>query len=212
MIKRYIPDITDYVAEAEGVDPASPLYNDLLRILGDVDKATRSWKMTRTGCFIDWFGDWLNGDDCGIVRYSNGEPRILYHEKGRGLDITPEGILIKGMSPDKEVGLYLTSDKDYAHGFSDEPIAVFTNIKNPFVYKQEVWTEEMGERNPYHISMTEENVRDITSRGFDSVRSTSEQGNMKEKYPVEFAVFDLGDVKHVLNHGCFDEDSPDLFA
>ena len=98
--------------------------------------SAKQYALVRTSSFKKWFGDWENDpDNASKVVDENGEPLVMYH----GSRTTNENNVFYTFEIGNgayDEGIYFTSDKNEAKGFSYKTGFIydcFLNIKNPFV-------------------------------------------------------------------------------
>ena len=102
----------------------SKLFNSILKIEPDKQKALRMWGKVYTPMFKLWFGDWEKGRGSKVVD-ENGEPLLVYHGTSFEFD--------KFASPVSYFTDSLQYSKDVKGGFSaKKTMPVFLNIRNPY--------------------------------------------------------------------------------
>jgi hypothetical protein len=103
----------------------SKLFNSILKVQPNKEKALRMWAKVYTPMFKLWFGDWETGVGSKIVD-ENGEPLLVFHNTA--------------FKQDKFKGYvtYFTDQKEYAETFKGFKLngemmyATFLNIRNPY--------------------------------------------------------------------------------
>jgi hypothetical protein len=80
--------------------------------------------------FINWFGDWRNGNNCSKVVDNNGLPLIVYHGTESEFDEFKSKFMGKNGTAIGQ-GFYFSSNKDDAGMFGPNVKAFYLNIRKP---------------------------------------------------------------------------------
>lgn len=80
--------------------------------------------------FINWFGDWRNGNNCSKVVDNNGLPLIVYHGTESDFDEFKSEFMGKTGTALGQ-GFYFSSNKDDAGMFGSNVKAFYLNIRKP---------------------------------------------------------------------------------
>lgn len=87
-------------------------------------------EIINTNNFINWFGDWKNGNNCSQVVDDNGYPLVVYHgTENEFNEFKSEYMGQTGTALGQ--GFYFTSNEDDAHGFGNIVKAFYLNIRKP---------------------------------------------------------------------------------
>ena len=91
----------------------------------------KQWVRVRTEAFKNWFGDWINDPaNASKVLDENGEPMVVYHSYDNS---------------NYDSGLvYMSADKNFSGEFGSNIDAVFVNIRNPYIAKDDILRDAEG--------------------------------------------------------------------
>lgn len=101
----------------------------------DTNLSPEQWVTVRTKAFKAWFGDWENDpENASKVVDENGEPKQVYHSTEKEFYAFDKNKI--GTANDIGFygrGFYFTDNKEYSKTYGDNTLAVFLNVRTPFI-------------------------------------------------------------------------------
>jgi len=173
----------------------SKLFNSILKIQPDKEKALRMWGKVYTPMFKLWFGDWEKGRGSKVVD-ENGEPLLVYH--GTYFEFNKFG------SPVSYFTDSLQYSKDVKGGFSAKrTMPVFLNIRNPYSVPSDKRIADAPEEVHYRPGseyfaprVAKEGLEKEGYDGVVGIDAGQEQGKT-------YVTYDRNQIKSAENKGTF---------
>lgn len=199
LIKKYVPSINEF--EEAGEYEKDDLEKELQVALKKKKLKDQALSKTRSGEFVKWF-------EGSKITYSTGQPMVVYAEPDVGVSFVKNGLIRKKNEEGLETGFYFTIQKKKALDEDGNSFPCFIKITNPFVISD--GDVNSGEYND--LLLTSDEISKLETDGYDGVVLMSNPETEGVYHPRRFLVFSLKNVKHVMNKGGFDSDSPNVFS
>ncbi len=173
----------------------SKLFNSILKIQPDKQKALRMWGKVYTPMFKLWFGDWEKGRGSKVVD-ENGEPLLVYH--GTMFDFDKFGSSVSYFTDS------LQYSKDVKGSFSaKKTMPVFLNIRNPYQVPSDKRLadapEEVHNRPGSEYFAPRVAKQELEKQGYDGVVGI-DAGQQEGK---TYVAYERNQIKSAENKGTF---------
>jgi len=156
---------------------------------------------TDTPAFKNWFGQ-------SKVVDADGKPLAVYHGTSANFDVFSGRPAWKALFKEDIGTNYFTSDKEMAKGYSggSEPMAVFLNIKNPYIYDA---------NGSSYVGANFEALIKAKTEGHDGViikNVNDTSAGQDERLVDTYIVFDPAQIKSATgNNGNFDPNDANIY-
>jgi len=173
----------------------SKLFNSILKIQPDKEKALRAWGKVYTPMFKLWFGDWEKGRGSKVVD-ENGEPLLVYH--GTMFEFDKFGGSTNYFTDN------LQYSKDVKRSFSSKvTMPVFLNIRNMYKIPSNRRLYDAPEEVHYRPGseyFAPRVARDeLQEQGYDGI--VGKDAGQEEGYT--YVTYDRNQIKSAFNKGTF---------
>ena len=187
-------------------------------------------KITQSKQFVRWFGDWQNNPkSASKVVDGNGEPLVVYHQKGNDFTVFDTEHTGAGeFDSEMPTGIFMKPTSDNIGVSGNKQMALYANIRNPLTVNNRAELVRFYEKNIDGYKEARENINDIDSEyeaskkaksliddyfrssNYDGVIVNNDVGSFGRSTKTYIA-FENTQVKSATdNIGTFDGKNPDI--